>query len=342
MTRSPSHEGQPWPYHEKANGDMVPCAHNPCRLHGGGDIDASSLEEAYRIRDDIRTNTATALRSIQDKRASPEDRAAGLEALKSLKRQVKARHGRPLPIPPTDSKGNPIDRPPLPVTAIHGGEDGGMPVYEVSSEYAEEYSKMLTDVFHAGGAGGQVSEETPESMAGMRMFVSPDGMAGTALAADDATGEGNPPDYVTAVCKRAGCSWDHTGARMVGIAASQGGKRLDCFNTFLPGIYRKAGFCMVGRMKFDDQYAPETWDYQAMGKYNHGRPDVVFMVALSEDIRANHRNDRQRTDEWDDSVPRFDDYDQAQLHAKSMSETESTWADAYYVADRNGRKRTVR
>ena len=330
MRRSPSHEGQSWPYHEKTNGDMVPCASNPCRLHGGGDIDASSLEEAYRIRDSIRTNAATASSAAQNKKATPAQRKASLKALKALKQQVKARHGKPLPIPPVDAHGNILDRPPLPVTAIHGGEDGGMPVYEVSSAYAEEYSKMLTDVFHSGEDGGQVSEETPESMASMRMFVSPDGMAGTALAADDVTGEGNPPDYVTAVCKRKGCSWEHTGARMVGVAASQGGKRLDCFNTFLPKIYRKAGFCMVGRMTFDDQYAPETWDYDAMDEYNHGRPDVVFMVAMPQDTREKYHDDGEKADVWDRSVPEFDDYDKAQLHAKSMSGRTDEWAEAYF------------
>lgn len=36
-----------WPYHKDKHGKMVPCQSNPCRRHSGGDIMASSPEEAY-------------------------------------------------------------------------------------------------------------------------------------------------------------------------------------------------------------------------------------------------------------------------------------------------------
>ena len=45
MTRSTRGE---WPYHEDSHGRMVPCRSNPCSLHSGGDIMATSPEEAYR------------------------------------------------------------------------------------------------------------------------------------------------------------------------------------------------------------------------------------------------------------------------------------------------------
>lgn len=37
-----------WPYHEDKHGKMVPCQSNPCSRHSGGDIMATSPEEAYR------------------------------------------------------------------------------------------------------------------------------------------------------------------------------------------------------------------------------------------------------------------------------------------------------
>lgn len=46
MTNSISNNGS-WPYHENSRGEMVPCTSNPCSLHGGSDIMASSPEEAY-------------------------------------------------------------------------------------------------------------------------------------------------------------------------------------------------------------------------------------------------------------------------------------------------------
>ena len=41
-----SHKGENWPYHEDKNGNMVPCASNPCKLPGGTDIMATSPEDA--------------------------------------------------------------------------------------------------------------------------------------------------------------------------------------------------------------------------------------------------------------------------------------------------------
>lgn len=42
--------GGDWPYHEDPNGNMRPCASNPCKLHGGSDVYASSPDEAYAIK----------------------------------------------------------------------------------------------------------------------------------------------------------------------------------------------------------------------------------------------------------------------------------------------------
>lgn len=51
------YDGESWPYHPNRNrGEMTACANNPCKLHGGSDIMASSLEEAISImheHDDI-------------------------------------------------------------------------------------------------------------------------------------------------------------------------------------------------------------------------------------------------------------------------------------------------
>lgn len=42
-----NHNGESWPYHQSKNGEMVPCKSNPCSLHGGSDVYASSPEDAY-------------------------------------------------------------------------------------------------------------------------------------------------------------------------------------------------------------------------------------------------------------------------------------------------------
>ena len=50
---SNQHDGENWPYHENKNtGEMTACASNPCKIHGGSDIMASSLAEAYKMKYD--------------------------------------------------------------------------------------------------------------------------------------------------------------------------------------------------------------------------------------------------------------------------------------------------
>ena len=44
------HNGE-WPYHEDPHGDWVACHSNPCKLHSGGDIMATSPEDAFAKAD---------------------------------------------------------------------------------------------------------------------------------------------------------------------------------------------------------------------------------------------------------------------------------------------------
>jgi hypothetical protein len=57
-------------------------------------------------------------------------------------------------------------------------------------------------------------------------------------------------------------------------AKRRGATWLECFRVHLVKIYERHGFEVDEKaaMKWDDQYAPEGWDY---GEY--GRPDVVTM-----------------------------------------------------------------
>jgi hypothetical protein len=54
-------------------------------------------------------------------------------------------------------------------------------------------------------------------------------------------------------------------------------------------MYQKFGFEAVARIRFVDEYRPDGWDYEKYGKFNGGRPDVVFMAyvgpeAMSYDV----------------------------------------------------------
>ncbi|MBI4774221.1 MAG: hypothetical protein HY788_08580 [Deltaproteobacteria bacterium] len=64
------------------------------------------------------------------------------------------------------------------------------------------------------------------------------------------------------------------GPAAVADAVQNGAKKLDCIDSerFLTQFYGRFGFTEYDRLKWDDQYAPEGWDYKRWG-----RPDIVFM-----------------------------------------------------------------
>lgn len=119
-----------------------------------------------------------------------------------------------------------------------------------------------------GAPGAAVTVYDPEKYAGMRLFLTGDGKAGFALHGDDIVSVFNTKDG------------PHKGISpyLLTLAVQKGGRKLDCFDTVLPRIYSAMGFEPVARNPFSREYAPEGWDYKAMGKFNNGEPDVVHMA----------------------------------------------------------------
>ena len=62
------------------------------------------------------------------------------------------------------------------------------------------------------------------------------------------------------------------GIEAVKSAIKNGAKTLDCIGEFLANYYRKFGFVEYERMTWNDDYAPNNWDYKKFGK-----PDIIFM-----------------------------------------------------------------
>lgn len=64
-----SHDGEEWSYHENEDThEMVPCDAHPCKVHGGSDVVAMSLAEAYRKR----------LAKLSDENAGLHERIDGM------------------------------------------------------------------------------------------------------------------------------------------------------------------------------------------------------------------------------------------------------------------------
>ncbi len=67
-------------------------------------------------------------------------------------------------------------------------------------------------------------------------------------------------------------SLNKQGKAAVKSAIDNGALTLDCIGEFLAQYYSKFGFVETDRVTWDDQYAPENWDYDEFG-----RPDIIFM-----------------------------------------------------------------
>lgn len=103
---------------------------------------------------------------------------------------------------------------------------------------------------------------------GTRQFISSDGGAGFALNGDEIISAFSNGEGVNAGAADA----------MLQLAVQLGGRRLDAFDTVLPEIYARSGFVTTARIPFNDEFAPEDWDFEEYKEFNNGRPDVVFMA----------------------------------------------------------------
>lgn len=115
-------------------------------------------------------------------------------------------------------------------------------------------------------------------------------------------------------------------------AIANGGKKLDNFNSsVLSNMYAQHGFVPVARTAFVDEFAPDDWNYE-----RDGRPDIVFWVHNGDSLEtiANKIGTYERPDY--DSLPMFDDYDQAEAYRDSLiSEENNEDATRYSIKRRN-------
>ncbi|WP_231611367.1 hypothetical protein [Rhodococcus sp. CX] len=96
---------------------------------------------------------------------------------------------------------------------------------------------------------------------------------------------------------------------MLRHATALGGRRLDCFDTVLPDLYADAGFVPVARLKWNDDHAPDEWDYDTFRTFNDGRPDVVFMAYDPDHVGGTYtRGAGEYVDDYDEGIARAQQY----------------------------------
>lgn len=168
------------------------------------------------------------------------------------------------PVTPIGSVDPPPER-----SAVH--QDRGIPtptVYELGADDAGHFRDAISALKEGNPFHASVHVYEEGEYARMRMFVTDDGTAGFALAGDD----------VVSVFSRKDGAHSGSASSMLATAVDNGGRRLDCFDTVLPKLYAQEGFAPSARVPWDDEFAPDGWDYSTYEKYNGGRPDVVLMT----------------------------------------------------------------
>lgn len=155
-----------------------------------------------------------------------------------------------------------------------------------------EFHNRISQAAKANPAGASVHVYEPQEYQGMQTYLAPDKSAGFALKGND----------IVSVFKHPESPHKNVGYHAVNEAIKQGGDRLDAFDTVLPSFYSNAGFKAVSRVPFNEEFAPEGWDYERMKPFNNGRPDVVFMVHDPEHKQIYHAGEGRIAPDYDTAV----------------------------------------
>jgi hypothetical protein len=152
---------------------------------------------------------------------------------------------------------------------LTSSEVGVPTIHELTPERAPDFHKAISQSKANSKYGAAVYVYDEAEYADMRLFQTEDGSAGLAIKPDG--------DIVSEYSSGGGNIY-----ALLQLAVEMGGTKLDAFDTVLPEIYKHAGFVETERVSWDDAYAPEGWSKETFEEFNHGEPDIVFMVHQSQ------------------------------------------------------------
>jgi hypothetical protein len=144
--------------------------------------------------------------------------------------------------------------------------------YEISlaENPVEEVVSKFNDSLYRGDRSGFLSYYSPQELARMDLYLLKGHNAGFAIKdGDDIVSVHNNSDL------------KGLGNEFMSKAKQAGGARLDHFDGFLSGLYRKYGFTSVYNvLQWDEQYKPESWNYDSVDVLN---PETsIYASALSD------------------------------------------------------------
>ncbi|MCZ9635299.1 hypothetical protein [Rhodococcus sp. BH5] len=171
--------------------------------------------------------------------------------------------------------------------------DSAPTLHELAPADADLYRQQMEQLKETNRFATSAHVYSDDEYAGMRLFVTDDGRSGIALKDDE----------IVSVFSHRDSNHPRAANSMLETAVTAGERRLDCFDTALPEIYARSGFVPVARLKWNDDYAPEGWDYRTYAPFNGGRPDVVFMAHNPASVDSTYQRGSGRyVDSYDDGT----------------------------------------
>lgn len=182
-----------------------------------------------------------------------------------------------------------------------------LPVLDSTTEY-ERYSSALQEAINTNEHGAYVSPQSVEDLKSnaKRTFLTPDNNAGVVVFNNGDIG---------ALFKNPKLQQRSVSLDLVLTAIENGGNKLDNYDGYLTRNYTQFGFIPVARVAFNEQYAPENWNYEKFGK-----PDVIFFMHNGDSVETIAKNYRNYEKIDTSTLPLFEDYDQAYAYRDSLIE----------------------
>lgn len=130
----------------------------------------------------------------------------------------------------------------------------------------EEVNQYLSDL-------QETKQSNPEQYWSVDSVTEEAAKEGTVITDEDGGVVVSKDGDIKGLFKKATSKAKGVAQKLLQKAVEAGGIKLDNFDNYLTPVYEKAGFRVVSRVPFNEEYAPEGWN-----KEKHGTPDVVAMV----------------------------------------------------------------
>lgn len=263
-----------------------------------GQTDEEGIDDAQRGTDD----TAAARSVLEDVRVEPGPPGSRADRDRESVDRPEDRGGRSPRLLINGQQVTPVATHTLSDSVRAGLESRGLsapPLHELAPSDSGIYREQMLELTRKNPHAASVYVYDEDEYRTMRLLVTDDGKAGVALKGDE----------IVSAFAHKDCAHPRAARAMLRHATALGGRRLDCFDTVLPDLYADAGFVPVARLKWNDEYAPDGWDYDTFRAFNDGRPDVVFMAYDPDRVGGKYAPGAgEYIDDYDEGIARTQQY----------------------------------